>query len=355
MSKLITLSLLFFLLHICSTPLAAQHIYNAEVYKEFFSKQGSVEAWVWRQGGSKPFIMYDWGDGSPLDTLEMSTSQFLGYSDGTPYYVNFYRGKHTYDTSGMIAVGFRDSFLVDDIANIENSGEKELVLYDTINLLPIDDELAVNTSPVFFSKPDAYYAREDGAIVFNISIAWDDFWVADIYKSKLTPFPADGYTTPPPATDSLYMTAPFGATMIWDRPVEAGRYALGINVREFRPYLNNDGQMDTALVSTTMRAMTILVTDDMLVSNRSVLQPTSLLSVYPNPAKDIVQIQLPNLSSPADLTIQNLQGQTLLRDRIQLSPALQTHEIQVADWPAGVYVLRVQSGERQWVRKFVVE
>jgi len=93
----------------------------------------------------------------------------------------------------------------------------------------------------------------------------------------------------------------------------------------------------------------------MLVPNRSVLQPTSLLSVYLNPAKDLLQIQLSSLSTPANLTIQNLQGQPLYRKRIQLSPALQTHEIQVGDWPAGVYILRVQSGGRQWVRKFVVE
>ena len=79
------------------------------------------------------------------------------------------------------------------------------------------------------------------------------------------------------------------------------------------------------------------------------------ISISPNPATDHLQIQLPSLSTSAALTIQNLQGQALYQNRLQLSPTLQTHEIQVAGWPAGVYVLRVQSGERQWVRKFVVE
>jgi hypothetical protein len=81
----------------------------------------------------------------------------------------------------------------------------------------------------------------------------------------------------------------------------------------------------------------------------------SQLNVFPNPTTNHLHIQLPSLSVPADLTIQTLQGQILYRESLQLNPALQTHEIQVADWPAGVYVLRVQSGERQWVRKFVVE
>ena len=82
---------------------------------------------------------------------------------------------------------------------------------------------------------------------------------------------------------------------------------------------------------------------------------TLRITLFPNPAKDLLQIQLPSLPTSAALTIQNLQGQTLYQDRLQLSPTLQTHEVQVAGWPAGVYVLRVQSGARQWVRKFVVE
>jgi len=92
------------------------------------------------------------------------------------------------------------------------------------------------------------------------------------------------------------------------------------------------------------------------VSTTSEDQMTTLqINLFPNPVTSQLNIQLPSLSTPADLTIQNLQGQTLFRDRIQLSPALQTHEIQVVDWPAGLYILRVQSGARQWVRKFVVE
>ena len=347
--------ILLFLLATCEI-LIAQRLLNAEVYKEVLVDNVNIEAWVWRQGGSKPFIMYDWGDGSSLDTLEVSTTLDLGFSNGEPQYVNIYRGSHTYDTSGIIAVGFRDSFLVENIVNIEFSGEKELVLYDTINILPSSNELGVNCSPVFFSKPGNYEIQADGKIIFKINTAWDcALSLIDVYEAALAPFPADGYTLPP-ATDSLYMSPPLGSRMIWDRPTETGRYALGINVREYRPFINDEGQVDTALISTTMRAITISVTDDILVSNRAGLQQLALPSIYPNPATEQLNIQTQGIFASAVLVIQNLQGQTLHQEKLQLSPTLQEHQVDLRDWPAGVYVLSLQAeGNAPVVRRFVVQ
>lgn len=336
--------------------LHAQHIYGAEVYKEIFSEQVIIQAWVWRQNGSKPFIMYDWGDGSPLDSIELVSDLVLGNLGNDTYRLNIYRGAHTFDTSGILAMGFRDSFLIGDIVNIENSAEKVLTLYDTVSILPANPELQTNTSPVFLYKQGHIRKREDGSLVLRMDLESDDFYfLTDIYDAKLAEFPAEGFSFPE-STDSLYMAPPNGGALIWDRPLGEGRYAVGINDTESRRYINENGQIDTAFISTTMRAMVFLVTEDLLVHSSS--QPFDKLdfSVFPNPTASTLHLQLQHpQAAQGKLLIENLAGQTLYAEDLDLSPVLQSWEVDVAGWPSGVYVVRLQAGGEQVVRKFVKE
>jgi hypothetical protein len=336
--------------------LDAQRIYGAEVYKEVFSEHVSVEAWVFRQNGSKPFIMYDWGDGSPLDSIELVSDLFVRNLGNDTYRLNIYKGEHTFDTSGILAMGFRDSFLIGDIVNIENSAEKVLTLYDTVNILPANSELQSNTSPVFFNKQEHIRKREDGSLFLGMTIESDEFHaLADVYNGKLAEFPAEGFSFPE-STDSLYMAPPIGGALIWDRPLGEGRYAVGVNIREFRRHINENGQIDTAFLSTTMRAMVFLVTEDLLVHSYNQPSNELSLSVFPNPATSTLHLQLRHAqSTQGKLQIENLSGQTLHTEALNLGPALQSWRVNVADWPSGVYVVRLQAGGQQVVRKFVKE
>ena len=80
------------------------------------------------------------------------------------------------------------------------------------------------------------------------------------------------------------------------------------------------------------------------------------LTLFPNPTNSTLHLQLQHAqSTQGQLQIENLAGQTLHTEALDLGPALQSWEVDVADWPSGVYVVRLRAGAEQVVRKFVVE
>jgi len=353
MLKYFILSIVGLLSLIQTEQLHAQRIYGAEVYKEIFIDNATIEAWVWRQGGSKPFILYDWGDGSPLDSIHLENSLPLGFFEGQNYYLDIYYGGHDFDTAGVYIMGFRDSFLVNDIINIEDSGNKQLELRDTVALYPQETgSLAANQTPRFFTQQGNIRVTE-GNVVFPINLETVDFHV-EYFNGELADFPSEGYSVPE-ASDSIYMAPPIGAAMIWDDPIAPGRYAVGIVVRERRQRELN-GVLDTFFMSTTMRAMTMLVTEELILSS---LPGTEFLpavvSIYPNPAASMVNIDFAAPGQPVEVTILNLEGKMMRHLEVEGSSAVRTEQIDVADWPSGVYLLRLQTGSEQVVRRFVVE
>jgi len=334
--------------------LHAQRIYGAEVYKEIFIDNVKVEAWVWRQGGSKPFILYDWGDGSPLDSIHLENSLPLGFFEGQNYYLDIYYGGHDFDTAGVYIMGFRDSFLVNDIINIEDSGNKQLELRDTVALYPQETgSLAANQTPRFFTQQGNINVI-DNKVVFNIDLETVDFHV-EYFNGELADFPSEGYSVPE-ASDSIYMAPPVGAAMIWDDPIAPGRYAVGIVVRERRQRELN-GVLDTFFMSTTMRAMTMLVTEELLLTSIPEREyMPALVSVYPNPATSVVNIDYAAFGKPLELSIFNLDGRLMHRFRAVANARVQTEQVPVSEWPAGVYVLSIQAeGSAPVVRRFVVQ
>lgn len=78
------------------------------------------------------------------------------------------------------------------------------------------------------------------------------------------------------------------------------------------------------------------------------------LSVYPNPVKigHNIRIELPTMKNDAVIEITNLQGQLVKTLNIN-SPA-QTEEIATQGLDAGVYLIRLKSGDKQWNIKVVV-
>ncbi|WP_425420406.1 T9SS type A sorting domain-containing protein [Phaeodactylibacter xiamenensis] len=353
MLKYFILSIVGLLSLIQTEQLDAQRIYGAEVYKEIFIDNVKIEAWVWRQGGSKPFILYDWGDGSPLDSIHLENSLPLGFFEGQNYYLDIYYGGHDFDTAGVYIMGFRDSFLVSDIVNIEDSGNKQLELSDTVALYPQETgSLAANQTPRFFTQQGNINVI-DGKVVFNIDLETVDFHV-EYFNGELADFPSEGYSVPE-ASDSIYMAPPVGAAMIWDDPIAPGRYAVGIVVRERRQRELN-GVLDTFFMSTTMRAMTMLVTEELILSSLPGAESLpAIVSIYPNPAASMVNIDFAVPGQPVEVTILNLEGRMMRHLQVEGSSAVRTEQIDVADWPSGVYLLRLQAGGRQVVRRFVKE
>jgi len=202
-----------------------------------------------------------------------------------------------------------------------------------------------NTYITNFENPqDSYYFDQEGILHYDLD--------AEDQEGNTVVFAFDPYVMLSsyyelPEASNIISINPFTGVLTWDKPLRPGKYFFPFYLRELLP---SGYPLDWKT-----RYQIIEVTEDDIITSTQQEELAEDFDLFPNPATDQLQIQLSSLSAPADLTIQNLQGQALYRKRIQLSPALQTHEIQVGDWPAGVYVLRVQSGGRQWVRKFVVE
>ena len=102
--------------------------------------------------------------------------------------------------------------------------------------------------------------------------------------------------------------------------------------------------------------MVFLVTEELLVSTNNQPLGKLVFTLFPNPTTSTLHLQLQHAqSTQGKLQIENLAGQTLHTEDLNLSPALQSWEVDVADWPSGVYVVRLRAGAEQVVRKFVKE
>ncbi|MEY3444134.1 MAG: Secretion system C-terminal sorting domain, partial [Bacteroidota bacterium] len=74
-----------------------------------------------------------------------------------------------------------------------------------------------------------------------------------------------------------------------------------------------------------------------------------LISVFPNPVSDVLNVQLPASRSTGEIRLLNLQGQVL-----RVVPARALTRIDVADLSAGVYLLDFQGAGRQvvkWIKR----
>jgi len=327
-------TILFIFLILCSVGTYAQDILGADLLVD---GQASPTVWgyvqIYRTSVEPRSITIEWGD-STIDTLSTGTLPLL--SDDS-IYVHQYLILHTYADTGVYDITVRDSFWVDDIVNIEQPGQQALELTNTL-------WIRHGLSPAFQFTHSALAVDEvSGVIVHRGNYGSPIGFSRDSLVQRLVPVTETGYTFPT-ASNTIECCSP----LVWDRPLTAGRHAFGLQLTTW-----GGGR----IMGTATRYMTINVDSSMIVTGAVALDnPEIWGQLYPNPSSERLNFQYKGLeTSPADLTIQNLQGQALYRKRVQLSPALQTHEIQVGDWPAGLYVLRVQSGERQWVRKFVVE
>lgn len=73
------------------------------------------------------------------------------------------------------------------------------------------------------------------------------------------------------------------------------------------------------------------------------------IQVFPNPARQHVFIRH-NFNRPVQLALINIVNQ-----RIQFRPQLSSNQIDVSSYPAGIYALQIQVGERFYTQKLVIQ
>ena len=328
--------------------LHAQGIVAAQLEKETGATQVSIRAEILRKGSSdvSDSILFKWGDGVEEELPVLS----YGYLPSVNLTLAVYHGFHAYEEPGLYELSFADGFLIDGIKNIESSGQKMLNFKDTISLLPQENPDSNNEAPFFLGDPtiDDLIVDENGVIKYIAVFDQEFYTPIEDFRTSIAPFPASGYSPPP---GNLYMD---GNILVWDKPIEPGLFGVCIKVREFRQP-REEGQ-DSLFMSTAHRAIVLEIDSNFIVSNLSFDSIEGLVSIFPNPANSTLNIQLQhNQSTQGKLQIENLSGQTLHTETLNLSPNLQSWQVDVADWPSGVYVVRLQAGADQVVRKFVKE
>ena len=345
--QMIRIWILFFLCIVGINHVYSQRIYGAEMYKETLIDT-KVEVRIWREFYSKPFIMFDWGDNSPLDTLFLHST--------TPpypavYKVDEYHGSHYYNTTGYFRMGFVDSFLVADIANIEDSGNKSIALFDTIAIFEEGEFLRLNSSPIFF-RQQGNISFIDGKVVFGNSLEGDPYFPGDMYRVYLEPFPSEGYSIPT-YTDSL--TLSIGGYLVWDHPITPGRYAIGMNLKEYRANWVDGILLDTVLLSTTLRAMTMIIDEDFIVSNSKEEILKGVVSLFPNPTSNWLYLQICCFQIPVQVRIFDDKGRQVYEEQRAASNVMEEWCIWVRDWPPGLYLVQIETGGHVVTRKIVVQ
>jgi Secretion system C-terminal sorting domain len=78
------------------------------------------------------------------------------------------------------------------------------------------------------------------------------------------------------------------------------------------------------------------------------------VTVFPNPVTDgrlVVDLTRSSNESLASIQIMNLQGKTIVSEVVTLLQNSARREYQIADWPEGLYLVRVDLGNNQLVTK----
>ncbi len=78
---------------------------------------------------------------------------------------------------------------------------------------------------------------------------------------------------------------------------------------------------------------------------KALFPPKQEISVYPNPANDLIYIQLESAAEKMELEFFNYAGQSIFKK--QWMDSNQT-EVDVSDWPVGVYFYRLKNGPKKY-------
>lgn len=76
------------------------------------------------------------------------------------------------------------------------------------------------------------------------------------------------------------------------------------------------------------------------------------LTIYPNPAKDKIYVDVQKVSGAKKVEIKNLAGQVIYVAQFESTPRI---EISLMNWAKGMYFLMIESENKEWVSKFVKE
>jgi hypothetical protein len=328
----------------------AQNIRGAEIaVKDVIGKTIYLRLFYLMETPDVRTPIIDWGDGNS-STLEYMG---IGYFEEVGLYRVQYGTHYVYaDTSGMFELLFQDSFLIPGVRNIDHSETRTFAIRDSIFIFPEENVLQVNIFNPTAGRRN-FEINSDGTLSHQL-IRLPDLlglgWDIHSYTYEIVPFPAEGFLDTIPSED-LYIE---NDMLYWDKPKAPGIYALGVKMTQKGE--DYSGVTDSITLSTTTIGLMFEIDEEMIVSQYEVESTEDGFWLFPNPTTSTLHLQLQRAqATQGKLQIENLAGQTLHAETLNLSPTLQSWRVDVADWPSGVYVVRLLAGAQQVVRKFVKE
>jgi hypothetical protein len=139
----------------------AQGIWAADINKQVSNQTVTVNVRIFRKGEVKDSITLDWGDGT-TEVISPPAVEFLSVGLN----LETYFGIHVYEEPGIYEISFRDSFLVDGVVNIEDSGSKSIHLIDSLNVFHRDSLFNYNDAPEPLGIPAESLQNEGGLLFF---------------------------------------------------------------------------------------------------------------------------------------------------------------------------------------------
>jgi hypothetical protein len=258
--------------------------------------------------------------------------------------------KFKYEFSSSITSGPYLQVAVDTAFAIENL--ENFSITPTLVLLanPIHNTgiVAVVNQDIanFESNHDTYYFDQDGTLHYPFNVEENDGNQVEVsFETGLT-YGNEFYELP--EATSIYVDTN-AKEFVWDKPTAPGKYLFAFSLLEYNE--------DEIVFGTKKRLQVIEIKEsDLVVSTEESIGDDFEINLFPNPTTSTLHLQLQySQATQGKLLIENLAGQTLYAEALKLRPALQSWQVDVADWPSGVYVVRLQAGAEQVVRKFVKE
>ena len=116
---------------------------------------------------------------------------------------------------------------------------------------------------------------------------------------------------------------------------------MGVKVSEYR---------SGALIGSIYRDNMVVVTNETALGTQE-MNTENTFSVYPNPADDKITINLSKDATASSLTILNILGEEVYTG----IPKAGTTDIDISNFPKGIYLIRLQGEKGMTIRKVVKE
>lgn len=235
---------------------------------------------------------------------------------------------------------------VDHLALIEDSLAIPLWTYysNSISSIPPFDTTFATWDDFLFD----YAIDKAGDLVFQLSGTDPDGdgSVAFGFSVDLLFWRDQGWYEYPAPLEDLQLNAETGSFR-WQNPPGPGKYMLGFDLHSLFPNTTVINNMFTGYL------VIELTEEDFMISTHTNDLVTPELIIYPNPATGTIQVSYETLNGSGDLSVNNLQGQTI--HKAVLPATSTTTEIDVSTWPSGIYWIELRNEEGQVTKKLVVE